>query len=122
MSAVASSSSGRVPQGEVIMEFADGGSYIKHKLEHSVLELEKRRITKDEGAKAEKAMKALDIKPVESVNSEDVDFVVSQLGCSKELAENALREEKGDLVKTLIKLVQPRPRARSVDGGAELKK
>lgn len=42
-----------------------------------MLELEKRRITKDEGAKAEKAMKALDIKPVESVNSEDVDFVVS---------------------------------------------
>jgi hypothetical protein len=47
------------------------------KLENSVLELEKRRITKDEGAKAEKAMKALDIKPVESVKSEDVDFVVS---------------------------------------------
>jgi hypothetical protein len=44
------------------------------------------------------------------------------LGCSKEAAEKALREEKGDLVKTLIKLVQPRPRGRSVDGGAELKK
>jgi hypothetical protein len=43
------------------------------------------------------------------------------MGCSKETAEAALKEEKGDLVKALIKLVQPRPRARSVDGGAELK-
>ncbi|WWC71340.1 uncharacterized protein I206_105294 [Kwoniella pini CBS 10737] len=124
----ASSSSGRIPQGEVIMDFADGGQYIKHKLENAVLEIERRKITKEEGIKAQKAMEALDVKPngttgvSNGVKSEDVDFIVSQVGCTKEEATEALKAEKGDLVKALIKSVQPRPRARSVDGGAEVKK
>lgn len=42
-----------------------------------------------------------------------------QLGCTKSEAEEGLKANKGDLVATLIKLVQPRARARSVDGGAE---
>ena len=42
-----------------------------------------------------------------------------QVGCTKSEAEEALRANKGDLVGTLVKLVQPRSRARSVDGGAE---
>jgi hypothetical protein len=45
---------------------------------------------------------------------------VAQIGCSEAEATEALKEEK-DLVKALIKLVKPRPRARSVDGGAEVK-
>ncbi|WVQ68499.1 uncharacterized protein L199_006707 [Kwoniella botswanensis] len=124
----ASSSSGRIPQGEVIMDFADGGQYIKHKLENAVLEVERRKITKEEGIKAQKAMEALDVKPngvgagADGVKSEDVDFIVAQIGCTKEEATENLKAEKGDLVKALIKSVQPRPRARSVDGGAEVKK
>ncbi|WRT68645.1 uncharacterized protein IL334_005624 [Kwoniella shivajii] len=121
----ASSSSGRIPQGEVIMDFADGGQYIKHKLENAVLEIERRKITKEEGLKAQKAMEALDVKPSTTgsgVKSEDVDFIVAQVGCSKEKATEALKAEKGDLVKALIKSIQPKPRARSVDGGAEIKK
>ncbi|WVW85371.1 hypothetical protein I302_107409 [Kwoniella bestiolae CBS 10118] len=124
--AAASSSSGRIPQGEVIMDFADGGQYIKHKLENAVLEVERRKITKEEGLKAQKAMEALDVKPngsgSDGVKSEDVDFIVAQVGCTKEEATDALKAEKGDLIKALIKSVQPRPRARSVDGGAEVKK
>ncbi|OCF35744.1 hypothetical protein I316_02234 [Kwoniella heveanensis BCC8398] len=125
----ASSSSGRVPQGEVIMDFADGGQYIKNKLEDAVLSLERRRITKEEGAKAQKAMQALDVNKSGGagvgsdggapVKAEDVDFIVAQTGVTKEEAQEALRAEKGDLVKALIKSVQPRKRARSVDGGAE---
>ncbi|WVQ95184.1 hypothetical protein IAU59_002278 [Kwoniella sp. CBS 9459] len=122
----ASSSSGRVPQGEVIMDFADGGSYIKNKLEDAVLGLERRRITKEEGSKAQKAMQALDVNTSGAatdgkapVKSEDVDYIVAQTGVTKEEAQDALRAEKGDLVKALIKSVQPRKRARSVDGGAE---
>ncbi|WVF67608.1 hypothetical protein IAT40_002366 [Kwoniella sp. CBS 6097] len=123
----ASSSSGRVPQGEVIMDFADGGQYIKNKLEDAVLSIERRRITKEEGSKAQKAMQALDVnKPGAgagtegpAVKAEDVDFIVAQTGVTKEEATEALRAEKGDLVKALIKSVQPRKRARSVDGGAE---
>lgn len=47
---------------------------------------------------------------------------MAQMCCSKEMAETALKEEKGDLVKALIKLVQPRARARSVDSGGEAMK
>ncbi|KAK8854589.1 hypothetical protein IAR55_003328 [Kwoniella newhampshirensis] len=122
---MASSSTGRVPQGEVIMDFADGGSYVKQKLEDAVLEIEKRRITKEEGAKAQKAMQALDVgkaSSVPGVKGEDVDYIVTQLGISKEEAEEGLKAGNGDLVKALLKLVQPRQRARSVDGGAELPK
>ncbi|WVQ79689.1 hypothetical protein IAT38_001789 [Cryptococcus sp. DSM 104549] len=120
---MASSSTGRVPQGEVIMDFADGGSYIKHKLEESVLEIEKRKITKEEGLKAQKAMEALEVgKAPSGAKPEDVQYIVQQVGCSKQQAEEALEAEKGDLVKALLKSVQPRKRARSVDGGAEVAK
>ena len=44
------------------------------------------------------------------------------MGCTKGEAEEALKAEKGDVVKALIMLVKPRPRARSVDGGGELAK
>ncbi|CAD6580682.1 MAG: hypothetical protein TREMPRED_002804 [Tremellales sp. Tagirdzhanova-0007] len=135
MSAAASSSSGRIPQGEVIMDvriatrrqlstnpfeqFADGGSYIKHKLENAVLALERRRITKEEGLKAQRAMEALEVgKSDTGVKSEDVGFIVQQLGCGSGQAEEALIAEKGDLVKALIRLARPRPRARSVDDAA----
>lgn len=49
----------------------------------------------------------------------DADVQVAQMGCSKQTAEEALKSEKGDLVKALLKLVKPKPRARSIDGGAQ---
>jgi hypothetical protein len=108
---MASSSTGRVPQGEVIMDvscsvfgvvalanhaqFADGGSYIKRlspsrplgeylslgidKLENAVLDLERRRITRDEGSKAQRAMEALELGKGPSSGTakpEDVEFIV----------------------------------------------
>jgi hypothetical protein len=42
--------------------------------------------------------------------------------CTSDQAREALLAEKGDLVKALMKMVQPKLRARSVDGGAEIKK
>jgi len=39
---------------------------------------------------------------------------VQQIGCSRTEAEQALTEEK-NLVKALIKLVKPAPRAKSVE-------
>ncbi|ORX38290.1 hypothetical protein BD324DRAFT_620289 [Kockovaella imperatae] len=122
----ASSSTGRVPQGEVIIDFADGGSFIKNKLDDAVLTLERRRLEREEQGKAQKAMEALKVGSGEGTvgstagepKSSDVDFVVAQVGCSRAEAETALREEK-DMVKALIRLVKPRQRARSVDGGAE---
>ncbi|ORY35827.1 hypothetical protein BCR39DRAFT_512427 [Naematelia encephala] len=113
----AASSSGRVPQGEVIMDFADGGSYIKHRLENAVLELERRRIEKEKAQNAAKAVEALDLSNGNSsVKPQDVDFVIAQLGIKRDEAQKALQEENGDLVKTLIKLVKPRPRAKSLNG------
>jgi hypothetical protein len=53
------------------------------------------------------------------VSKSKADDQVRQVGCTKEEAQEALRANKGDLVGTLIKLVQPRSRAKSVDGGAE---
>lgn len=49
------------------------------KMEDAVLEIEKRRITKDEGRKAQSAMQALEVKDNAgpSVKSDDVDYIVS---------------------------------------------
>ncbi|RSH81674.1 uncharacterized protein EHS24_007857 [Apiotrichum porosum] len=107
---MASSSSvpgSRVPQGEVIMDFADGGQYIKHQLENSVVALERRRLTRDEAAKASRAMEALEVKAPAPVNAADADLIVKELGVSREEAENALRSEK-DVTKALVKLTAPR--------------
>ncbi|KAL1405798.1 hypothetical protein Q8F55_007475 [Vanrija albida] len=98
----------RVPQGEIVMDFADGGQYIKNKLENSVVELERRRITLDEAAKAARALEALEVKAPDAVKAEDVALLVKELGVSKEDAEAALRAEKGDVVKTLVRLTAPR--------------
>ena len=102
-----------------------------------MLALERRRITKEEGLKAQRAMEALEVgKSDTGVKSEDVGFIVrfetsddqclqahrecqvQQLGCGSGQAEEALIAEKGDLVKALIRLARPRPRARSVDDAA----
>jgi hypothetical protein len=49
-------------------------------LENAVLDLERKRITQEEGKKAQSAMAALDVgqSKTQSVKSEDVDFIVSQ--------------------------------------------
>lgn len=44
------------------------------------------------------------------------------MGCIKSAAEQALKESKGNLVQAVMSLVEPRPRARSVDGGGEIQK
>ena len=47
------------------------------KLEDSVLEIEKRRITKDEGRKAQSAMEALNVgNATAKPKAEDVDYIV----------------------------------------------
>ena len=87
--------------------------------------------------KAQRAMEALEVgKPDKGVKPDDVGFIVcserlddehlqayrrcqiQQVGCGSNQAEEALRAENGDLVKALIRLARPKPRARSVDGGA----
>jgi len=109
---LASSSSGRVPQGEVIIEFQDGGSFIKKELDQAVLDLERRRIMKEEGRKAMEAMQKLELeKAGAEIKKEDVAFIMDQLGLKESQAKAALLEEKGDLVKALIRLVKPTPRA-----------
>ncbi|TYJ53156.1 hypothetical protein B9479_006226 [Cryptococcus floricola] len=105
----------RVAQGEVIQDFLDGGNYIRDRLFKSLDSTKERWDTKEEGQKAQKALEALEVsKGANHVKAEDS----NQTGVSKEDARAALIEEKGDLVKALLKSVQPRPRARSVDGGA----
>jgi NACalpha-BTF3-like transcription factor len=93
-------------QPEVLLDFADGGVYIKHKMENAVVELERRRINRDEARKAAKAMEALDVKKPD-VNAEHVQLLVKELGIEKDEAEKALAAEKGDLVKTIVALTAP---------------
>ncbi|WVN86160.1 uncharacterized protein L203_101321 [Cryptococcus depauperatus CBS 7841] len=113
------SSSGRIPQGEVIMDFLDGGSYIQGKLRDAVMELESRKSAKEEGQKAAKAIEALEVsKQGANVKVEDVDFISSQTGLCRQESEKILVAEKGDLMKALLKAVQPKPRAKSIDGAA----
>ncbi|EKD01522.1 hypothetical protein A1Q2_04083 [Trichosporon asahii var. asahii CBS 8904] len=124
-------SAGRVPQGEVIMDIVEADRNTD-KLEDSALNLERRKIKREEGAKAAKALESLDVKPAEEMKGADVDLIVSiagrrrcdrglggylsivrvQLGCgelgvSKEEAQAALRAEKGDVVKALVQLTAP---------------
>lgn len=47
------------------------------KLEDSALNLERRKIKREEGAKAAKALESLDVKPAEEVKGADVDLIVS---------------------------------------------
>ncbi|BEJ10750.1 hypothetical protein CspHIS471_0101720 [Cutaneotrichosporon sp. HIS471] len=76
-----------------------------YKMEDAVVELERRRITRDEARKAAKAMDALDVKkPV--VNAEHVQLLVKELGIEKDEAEKALAAEKGDPVKTISSITE----------------
>lgn len=50
------------------------------KLEDSALNLERRKIKREEGAKAAKALESLDVKPAEEVKGADVDLIVSNDG------------------------------------------
>ncbi|OXG82624.1 hypothetical protein C345_04445 [Cryptococcus neoformans A2-102-5] len=115
---MASGSTVRPRQGEVIQEFLDGGSYIRDSLRDAVTELDERRNTKEEGQKAAKAMEALDVSKAEGLNAQDVEFIAQQTGLDKKDAEEVLRAEKGDLIKALLKSVQPRRRANSLNGDA----
>lgn len=47
------------------------------RLEDSALNLERRKIKREEGAKAAKALESLDVKPAEEVKGADVDLIVS---------------------------------------------
>ena len=50
------------------------------KLEDSALNLERRKIKREEGAKAAKALESLDVKPAEEMKGADVDLIVSIAG------------------------------------------
>lgn len=50
------------------------------KLENAAVELERRRLTRDEAAKAARAVEALDVKAPEPVKGADVDVIVRRIG------------------------------------------
>ncbi|KAF5387047.1 hypothetical protein D9615_001531 [Tricholomella constricta] len=92
-----SRSNGR-PESEVIMNFADGFSYSKGKMEEAFRA----------GGILEKApTKAAKDPAVAALKREDIDLVVHEFEISRTQAERALADNGGDLAKTLLALVTP---------------
>lgn len=52
-------------------------TFFPDQLENSVVALERRRLTRDEAAKASRAMEALEVKAPAPVNAADADLIVS---------------------------------------------
>ncbi|CED83670.1 hypothetical protein [Phaffia rhodozyma] len=90
----------RQPIGEVIQEFADGGNYIKNKLDSAARELLNAEYAKQESAKKEKAAGS-----AVAVDEKDVAFIVSEFEITRSQAEESLRSSNGDLTKALENLV-----------------
>ncbi|KDQ10556.1 hypothetical protein BOTBODRAFT_178036 [Botryobasidium botryosum FD-172 SS1] len=84
-----------LPEAEVILNFADGFSYSKNRLDDAVADgiFEKPAAIKDKES----------IKPKEA----DVDLIVSELEISRFKAEKALIASEGDLVGALKSLCSP---------------
>lgn len=88
--------------------------------------------------KAQRALASMELSTNSDVDvkSSDVDYLVSlrsdpslqeadgdqvnQVGCTKAAAESALKASKGNLIQAVMSLVEPIPRAKSVDGGGDL--
>ncbi|KAG5644242.1 hypothetical protein DXG03_008837 [Asterophora parasitica] len=96
-----SRSNGR-PEAEVIMNFNDGFSYSKGKMEEAFRP----------GGILEKVPQAVGAKPVKdaavaALKKDDIDLVVREFEIPRAQAEKALVENGGDLVKTLSALIKP---------------
>ncbi|RDB22257.1 hypothetical protein Hypma_010664 [Hypsizygus marmoreus] len=92
-----SRSNGR-PEPEVIMNFADGFSYSKGKMDEAfraggILEKSPTKTPKDPA--------------VTALKREDVDLIVHEFEIPRAHAEKALVENGGDVEKTLVALVIP---------------
>ncbi|KIY63608.1 hypothetical protein CYLTODRAFT_402941 [Cylindrobasidium torrendii FP15055 ss-10] len=87
------------PEPEVIVNFSDGFSYVKAKLEAAYAE----------GGVLEKSVKPP--KQAESVTlkKEDIDLIVNELELSRTQAEKALQKHRGDVSVTLRALVLDSP-------------
>ncbi|KAJ9107144.1 hypothetical protein QFC19_002804 [Naganishia cerealis] len=92
---------GRKPVGEVIVDFLDGGSYRKHKLELHVLSIEERRIRKEQASKQAAGQGAE--KPV---NQEDVKRLVDEFLLSEIEATKALQAASGNVEEAIRQLIQ----------------
>ncbi|THV03931.1 hypothetical protein K435DRAFT_774590 [Dendrothele bispora CBS 962.96] len=86
-------SNGR-PEPEVIMNFNDGFSYSKGKLDAAYLSLIEKSPAKQ-----------IVSKEAASLKKEDVDLIVNEFEISRTEAEKALLENEKDLAKTLKSLV-----------------
>ncbi|KAI0311804.1 hypothetical protein OF83DRAFT_1068214 [Amylostereum chailletii] len=82
------------PESEVIVNYADGNSYSKGKMEEAVRVI------------FEKPLPKL-LRPASTFKKEDIDFIVSELEIPRAQAEKALAEHEGDLQKTLRALITP---------------
>ncbi|ESK90191.1 hypothetical protein Moror_7756 [Moniliophthora roreri MCA 2997] len=88
-------SNGR-PEAEVIMNFADGFSYVKAKLDEAYIAV----ITDKEKDK----------KPKETITGskkEDVDLLMNEFEISRPQAEKALAANDKDVIKTIHALIKP---------------
>ncbi|GLB34613.1 hypothetical protein LshimejAT787_0201780 [Lyophyllum shimeji] len=92
-----SQSNGR-PEPEVIMNFADGFSYSKNRMEEAfraggILDRAPTKPAKDPA--------------VTALKREDVDLIIQEFEIARPRAEKALAENGGDVVKTLLALITP---------------
>ncbi|GHJ89461.1 hypothetical protein NliqN6_5863 [Naganishia liquefaciens] len=94
---------GRKPVGEVIVDFLDGGSYLKHKLELHVLSIEERRI-RTEQAEKESVVAGAEGR-AEPVKEEDVKRLMDEFSLSKADATRVLREAGGKLDDAIWQLI-----------------
>ncbi|KAJ9095304.1 hypothetical protein QFC21_005670 [Naganishia friedmannii] len=95
---------GRKPVGEVIVDFLDGGSYSKQKLETHVLAIEERRIRKEQAAK-QAAVKGAEERE-KPVNEEDVKRLVDEFSISQVEATKALRAASGNVDDAIRRLIE----------------
>ncbi|KAF8077619.1 hypothetical protein FPV67DRAFT_3789 [Lyophyllum atratum] len=92
-----SRSNGR-PEPEVIMNFADGFSYSKGKMEEAfraggILDKTPAKVAKDPA--------------VAALKREDVDLIVHEFEIPRSQAEKALVDNGGDVAKALLALITP---------------
>ncbi|KAK7693911.1 hypothetical protein QCA50_003485 [Cerrena zonata] len=90
-----SRSNGR-PEPEVIIEFADGMSYNKIKLEEAYRT----------GGILEKPIKHVSKETRPVLKKDDIDLIVHELDVSRAQAEKALIENAGNIKRALEKLIQ----------------
>ncbi|KAI5450193.1 hypothetical protein NCC49_003342 [Naganishia albida] len=95
---------GRKPVGEVIVDFLDGGSYLKHKLETHVLAIEERHIRAEQASTKEVVQGAE--KRDEPVKEEDVKRIMDEFSFSKAEATRTLRTASGNVDDAIRQIIE----------------